>query len=156
MTSVVLLAVLTGCERVSQVIEPDTTTTPTEATLKIGVIQPSNTFTTFSQGAETARAEINERGGVLGMEIAFITRNNQPVASEPPTPEASVSAAKALIEMENVFALLGPVYPRMLLQSVRLRNRHSGSCFPVPAVQTSLKLEIMSFSLRSQTRFKGR
>ena len=110
MTLVVLLAVLTGCERVNQVVQPDTTTTPTETTLKIGVIQPSNTFTTFSQGAETARAEINERGGVLGMEIAFITRNNQPVASEPPTPEASVSAAKALIEMENVFALLGPVY----------------------------------------------
>ena len=44
------------------------------------------------------------------MEIAFISRDNQPVASEPPTPEASVSAAKELIEMEDVFALLGPVY----------------------------------------------
>ena len=78
--------------------------------LKIGVIQPSNTFTTFSQGAETARAQINEKGGVLGMEVVFISRNNQPVVSEPPTPEASVSAATELIEMENVFALLGPVY----------------------------------------------
>ena len=44
------------------------------------------------------------------MEIAFISRNNQPVVSEPPTPEASVNAAKELIEMENVFSLLGPVY----------------------------------------------
>ena len=44
------------------------------------------------------------------MEVEFISRNNQPVASEPPTPEASVSAAKELIEMEDVFALLGPVY----------------------------------------------
>ena len=35
---------------------------PTEATLKIGVIQPSNTFTTFSQGAETARVQINANG----------------------------------------------------------------------------------------------
>ena len=94
----------------NQVVQPDTVTTPTEATLKIGVIQPSNTFTTFSQGAETARAQINEKGGVLGMPVTFISRNNQPVASEPPTPEASVSAAKELIEMENVFALLGPVY----------------------------------------------
>lgn len=107
--SVILLTALTGCERVNQVVQPDTAT-PTETTLKIGVIQPSNTFTTFSQGAETARAQINEMGGVLGMEIAFITRNNQPVASDPPTPAASVSAAKELIEMENVFALLGPVY----------------------------------------------
>lgn len=108
--SVILLTALTACERVNQIVQSDATTTPTEATLKIGVIQPSNTFTTFSQGAETARAQINEKGGVLGMEIAFISRDNQPVATEPPTPEASVSAAKELIEMEDVFALLGPVY----------------------------------------------
>ncbi len=108
--SVILLTALTGCERVNQVVQPDATTTPTETTLKIGVIQPSNTFTTFSQGAETARVQINEKGGVLGMEVDFIIRDNQPVASEPPTPEASVTAAKELIEVEDVFALLGPVY----------------------------------------------
>lgn len=108
--SVILLVALIGCERVNQVVQPDATTTPTEATLKIGVIQPANTFTTFSQGAETARAQINEKGGVLGMQVEFISRNNQPVASEPPTPEASISAAQDLIEMENVFSLLGPVY----------------------------------------------
>ena len=114
-TSIVLLAVLSvslsGCERIDPVIPPDTTT-PMDTTLKIGVIQPSNTFTTFSQGAETARVQINsnENGGVLGMQVKFITRNNQPVAGEPPTAEASVNAAKELIEMENVFALLGPIY----------------------------------------------
>ena len=108
--SVILLTALTGCERINEMVQPDSTTTPTETPLKIGVIQPSNTFTTFSQGAETARVQINEKGGVLGMEIAFISRDNQPVASEPPTPEASVTAAKELIEVEDVFALLGPVY----------------------------------------------
>ena len=108
--AVVLLTAFTGCERISEIVQPDAPTPPTDATLKIGVIQPSNTFTTFSQGAETARVQINENGGVLGMEIAFISRDNQPVASEPPTPEASVTAAKELIEMEDVFALLGPVY----------------------------------------------
>jgi len=94
----------------SHVVQPDATTISTEGTLKIGVIQPSNTFTTFSQGAETARAQINEKGGVLGMQVEFISRNNQPIASEPPTPEASISAARELIEIENVFALLGPIY----------------------------------------------
>lgn len=112
--SVILFAVLSiyllGCERINQVVQPDATTVPTETTLKIGVIQPSDTFTTFSQGAETARAQINEKGGVLGMQVEFISRNNQPVASEPPTPEASVTAAKELIDVEDVFALLGPVY----------------------------------------------
>ena len=105
-----LVVSLSGCERVNQVIQPDAPTIPTEATLKIGVIQPSNTFTGFSQGAETARAQINEKGGVLGMQVVFISRNNQPVASEPPTPEASISAAQELIDTENVFALLGPIY----------------------------------------------
>lgn len=108
--SALIIVSLSGCERVNQVVQPDAVTTPTETTLKIGVIQPANTFTTFSQGAETARAEINNKGGVLGMPIVFISRNNQPVASEPPTPEASISAAEELINTENVFALLGPVY----------------------------------------------
>ena len=130
LTSVLLSALLSiyllGCERISQIVQPDETITSTETTLKIGVIQPSNTFTTFSQGAETARAQINEKGGVLGMQIEFISRNNQPVATEPPTPEASISAAKELIEMENVFALSAPFTPRIPLKSVRLRNTHSG------------------------------
>lgn len=114
LTSVLLSALLSiylsGCDRISQIVQPDATTTSTKTTLKIGVIQPSNTFTTFSQGAETARVQMNEKGGVLGMPVEFISRNNQPVATEPPTPEASVKAAQELIEMEDVFALLGPVY----------------------------------------------
>ena len=114
LTSALLSALLSiyllGCDRINQIVQPDATTTSTKTTLKIGVIQPSNTFTTFSQGAETARVQINEKGGVLGMRVEFISRNNQPVATEPPTPEASISAAKELIEMEDVFALLGPVY----------------------------------------------
>ncbi len=101
---------LSGCERVNQRIQPNPITTRNEMTLKIGVIQPANTFTTFSQGAETARAQINSKGGVLGMQVALINRNNQPVQSEPPTPQASVRAAQELIDIENVFALLGPVY----------------------------------------------
>ena len=108
--SVLLSICLFGCDRISQIVQPDVPPISDEATLKIGVIQPSNTFTTFSQGAETARVQINEKGGVLGMQVEFISRNNQPVATEPPTPEASVQAAQELIEMEDVFALLGPVY----------------------------------------------
>ncbi len=118
-TSVVLLAILSvsllGCERIDQMIPPDTTS-PTDTQLKIGVIQPSHSYTTFSQGAETARVQINENGGVLGMEVEFIIRNNQPVAGESPTSEASINAAKELIEMENVFALLGPVRSTMALE----------------------------------------
>ena len=114
--SVILFVALIGCERANQVVQPDTITTPTETTLKIGVIQPMHSYTTFSQGAETARAQINDNGGVLGMQVEFITRNNQLVMGELPTPEASISAAKDLIEMENVFALLGPVRSTMAVE----------------------------------------
>ncbi len=114
--SVILLTTLTGCERVSQMVQPDATTAPTETTLKIGVIQPKYSYTTFSQGAETARAQINEDGGVLGMQVEFISRNNQLMENELPTPEASIGAARELIEMENVFALLGPVRSTMSVE----------------------------------------
>ena len=118
-TSVVLLAILSisllGCERIDPMIPPDTTS-QMGATLKIGVIQPEYSYTTFSQGAETARVQINESGGVLGMQVEFISRNNQLVASEPPTSAASIDAANELIEMENVFALLGPVRSTMAIE----------------------------------------
>lgn len=118
-TTVVLLAFLSfsmlGCERIDPMIPTDTT--PAEdAVLKIGVIQPEYSYTTFSQGAETARVQINENGGVLGMQVAFISRNNQPIENENPTVEASRNAAKELIDMENVFALLGPVRSTMAVE----------------------------------------
>ncbi len=120
LTLVFLFAVigftLFSCERIEQMIPSDTTTPSLEKTLKIGVIQPMHSYTTFSQGAETARVQINENGGVLGMGVEFITRNNQPVAGEPPTSEASINAAKELIEMEKIFALLGPVRSTMALE----------------------------------------
>ena len=115
-TIVILLAVLSlsilGCERIDPVIPPDTTI----PTLKIGIIQPAHSYTTFSQGAETARVQINENGGVLGMPVEFISRNNQLMTDASPTTQASIDAAKELIEMENVFALLGPVRSTMAIE----------------------------------------
>ncbi len=115
LSAVVLLLILyittLGCERIDPEIPPDST--PTVSSLKIGVIQPAHSYTTFSQGAETARVQINENGGVLGMPVEFISRNNQQMAGEEPTPEASIDAAKELIQMEDVFALLGPVRSTM-------------------------------------------
>ncbi|MYI93057.1 ABC transporter substrate-binding protein [Candidatus Poribacteria bacterium] len=118
-TSVVLLAVLSfcilSCERIDPMV-PTGTTPGEDAVLKIGVIQPAYSYNTFSQGAETARVQINENGGILGMQVAFISRNNQPIENENPTVEASRNAANELIEMENVFALLGPVRSTMAVE----------------------------------------
>lgn len=109
---VVLSFSMLGCERIDPVMPPDTTITM----LKIGIIQPSHSYTTFSQGAETARVQINNNGGVLGMPIEFISRNNQLMADAPPTAQASIDAANELIDMEDVFALLGPVRSTMAIE----------------------------------------
>lgn len=115
---VLLLVVLSmsflGCERVETII--DDTTPTTDTTIKIGIIQPAHSYTTFSQGAETARVQINENGGVLGMSVEFISRNNQPVDGEEPTAATSINVAKELIEIEDVFALLGPVRSTMAIE----------------------------------------
>ena len=102
---------LSGCEKIEQVIQSETTV----PILKIGVIQPGHSYTTFSQGAETARIQINNDGGVLGMPVEFIYRNNQPTEDEP-TPEASIAAAIELIEIEEVFSILGPVRSTMAVE----------------------------------------
>lgn len=116
LTIVFLLIVLCvstiGCERIDPVIPPDMTI----ETLKIGIIQPSHSYTTFSQGAETARVQINDNGGVLGMPVEFISRNNQPMADMPPMAQASIDAANELIDAEGVFALLGPVRSTMAIE----------------------------------------
>ncbi len=112
---VVLSVSLLGCEKVITVISDNTAPT-TETTIKIGIIQPAYSYTTFSQGAETARMQINDNGGILGMQVEFVSRNNQPIENENPTVEASTSAAKELIDVENVFALLGPVRSTMAVE----------------------------------------
>ncbi|MCY4402694.1 MAG: ABC transporter substrate-binding protein [Candidatus Poribacteria bacterium] len=115
-TIAVLLVALSlsiiGCERIDPETPPDTTV----PTLKIGIIQPSHSYTTFSQGAETARVQINGNDGILGMQVEFISRNNQFMADAPPTAQASIDAAKDLIEMDGVFALLGPVRSTMAIE----------------------------------------
>ncbi len=98
---------LSGCERMTEVVAPpDTTAT----TLKVGVIQPSKYYTSFTKGAELARAEINTAGGVLGMQVAFVYRDNQTSPDMFPTPEATIQVATELVETEKVAAILGPIF----------------------------------------------
>lgn len=111
--SVVLLS---GCERMSDMGTTDKMVTPAEtsmSTLKVGLIQPREHYTSFAKGAKLAQAEINESGGVLGMQVEFIERDNQPPTGpfpDPTTAPFTAEVTKELIEMEKVIALLGPVY----------------------------------------------
>ena len=72
--SLLLTAAFTGCDDLMSVLDPPPA--PSE-TLKIGVIQPSQYYSSFARGAEIARMELNAAGGVLGMPVEFVVRDNQ-------------------------------------------------------------------------------
>ena len=100
------VALLSGCERIhdmgmtdQMVTPPDTDTMPM---LKVGVIRPYPLYFSFGEGAELALAEINQAGGVLGMPVEFVYREE--------LTEDVVQSATDLAETENVVALLGPLF----------------------------------------------
>ena len=94
------IALLSGCERARDIMSPTDTSTP--STLKVGLIHPEVNYVSFGKGAELARAEINQNGGVLGMQVEFIYRQE--------TAETVVASATELVEEHNVVALVGPVF----------------------------------------------
>ncbi len=111
----ILFLTFSGCDRTKQVLTPDVSTPDTVSVVKIGVIQPSGYYTSFHQGAELARVEINNTGGTLGKQVEFIVMDNQ---GERPAPDAaeSVQIAKTLIEQEGVVAILGPIFSNNSMQ----------------------------------------
>lgn len=99
-------ALLSGCERrMDTGITDGMTGTPdteTTNTLKVGLIHPYPNYTSFGKGAELAREEINAAGGVLGMQVELIFKEE--------TTDTVVQSTNALIDDENVVAILGPLF----------------------------------------------
>ncbi len=100
------VALLSGCDRVRNIVGTDEMVAPpdemTMLTLKVGVIRPYPLYFSFGEGAELALGEINQAGGVLGMPVEFVYREE--------LTEDVVQSATDLIEDENVIALLGPLF----------------------------------------------
>ena len=71
------------------------------STLKVGLIHPLLNYATFGDGAKLALAEINEAGGVLGRQVEFIYKVETGTIA---------NSATELVEMENVVAILGPMF----------------------------------------------
>ena len=101
--SVVLLS---GCDRMRDMGMTDEIVTPSDETtmptLKVGLIHPQPNYTSFGKGAELARGEINAAGGILGMQVEFVYK-------EEVTATVAQDAA-ALAESEDVVAILGPLF----------------------------------------------
>ncbi len=87
------IAMLTGCEKIIDTGMTNGVVTPpdTMPTLKVGLIHPQPNYISFGNGAQLAKAEINAAGGVLGMQVELVFRQE-------------------LTEMENVIAILGPLF----------------------------------------------
>ena len=96
---VLTAAVISGCERMKDMLPPIDGDMPT---LKVGLIHPEPNYTSFGKGAELARDEINAAGGVLGMQIELIFKQE--------TTETIVQSATELVEVDNVVAILGPLF----------------------------------------------
>ena len=110
---------VSGCERIRHVVLSETLTPETVSTVKVGVIYPSELAPTFIKGAELARSQVNETGGLFGMSVEFIVMDNQG-DSELPDATESVHIAKLLIEQEGVVALLGPLLSTNAMQVGRV------------------------------------
>jgi branched-chain amino acid transport system substrate-binding protein len=77
-----------------------TTETPM-STLKVGLIHPLLNYATFGDGAKLALAEINKAGGVLGRQVELIYKVETGSIAD---------AARELVEVEKVVAILGPMF----------------------------------------------
>ena len=71
------------------------------STLKVGLIHPLLNYATFGDGARLALAEINKAGGVLGKQVELIYKVEIGSIAD---------SAKELAEVENVVAILGPMF----------------------------------------------
>ena len=71
------------------------------STLKVGLIHPLLNYATFGDGAKLALSEINKAGGVLGRQVELIYKVETGSIAD---------SARELAEMENVVAILGPMF----------------------------------------------
>ena len=91
------VAYLSGAQKTEDV---GTTEAPMP-TLKVGLIHPLLNYATFGDGARLALAEINKAGGILGSQVELIYKVEIGSIAD---------AATELAEMEDVVAILGPMF----------------------------------------------
>ena len=94
---------VSGCQRADQMMDDSMTPATDDAmdTIKIGLIQRTDSYQSFGKGAKLAQAEINAAGGVMGKQIAFVERDN-----------AGMDTATIVEELQGmgVSAILGPIF----------------------------------------------
>ena len=96
------IAFMFGCDRIQKDTPSLVMDTPTDTTLKVGVLQPPNYYPSFSRGAELARDAINAAGGVNGIQVELVHRDE--------LTDTLANTITELVEVENVVGIIGPVF----------------------------------------------
>jgi len=117
----IVVYVMLGCVDVEQIITP----VATDA-IKVGLIVPFELEISTKYGAQLAMAQINQEGGILGLPLELVIKDNQN------SPELSAKLAEELITQDGVVALVGPNYSRNALSVAPVAQSHK-----VPMVATT-------------------
>ena len=96
------VAFMFGCDRTPDKLIPVMTDTPADTTLKVGILQPPNYYPSFTRGAELARDEINAFGGVNGMQVELVHKDE--------LTETFADTLTELVEVDKVVGIIGPVF----------------------------------------------
>ncbi len=91
-----------GCDKTKNVLMSAMTDTPTDTTLKVGILQPPNYYPSFTRGAELARDVINAAGGVNGMQVELVHKDE--------LTDTLTDTLTELVEVEKVVGIIGPVF----------------------------------------------
>jgi len=110
---VVVVVAMLSCDDVQQVLKPGTPNT-----IKIGVIIPQNRFVDTRYGVQLALSEINAQGGIFGMLLELVFKDNQA------EPELSAQVTEELITRDGVVAILGGLFSTNTVRMAPVAQLH--------------------------------
>ena len=120
-----MVVFFSGCQRIQQFIAPTDSEAPdNKVTIKIGFLYSPPDPGTTRNGAELAVALANETGGINGLPIELLIRDDKR------DPALSVQYAKELIDAD-VSAIVGPDYSALAMDVGEVVQKHG-----IPMVTT--------------------
>ena len=102
LTILLIVCVITGCERMREPLKNTVKDTTEQDTLKVGVLQPPSYYPSYTKGAILAQEKINSEGGILGMNVELVHRAE--------VTDTFSETLTELVEVEKVVGIIGPVF----------------------------------------------
>ena len=115
---------IVGCGGIDPILTPDGA--PTMDAIKVGLIYTAPRRNSTRYGAELAAIQINQEGGVRGIPVELIARDNRNDA------EHTAELAEELITSEGASAVIGPNFSRHAVIVAEIAQSHE-----IPMISTS-------------------